>query len=98
MTKIKYQKKPQNQQNIDNQETMLEITQNIQLKNTCILSRDAIQMKEDNPGLKSLLAESNNDCWILRSSLTISRIKEMNEVFWRIRMQKRMRANSIEDK
>ena len=49
------------------------LAQSTQTMNTYILSRDITRIKVDNHGLKSSLAASTDDCWILTGSQTVSR-------------------------
>ena len=74
------------------------LAQSMQIMNTGVLSRDITRIKVDNHGLKSSLAASNDDCWILTGSPTISRQKVKDKVFWRTRIRKRRKSNSIKVK
>ena len=63
----------------------------IQANNCLQLSRDITRIRENDHGLKSILAASNEDCWLVTSG---ARIEKINENF-RIIIRKRKQPNSL---
>ena len=70
------------------------VVEAIQASNALKLSRGVTGIKEDNHGLKSTLAASNDKCWQLTSGPFI--IKNGNK--WRCRVTKRLKPNSLRGK
>ena len=70
------------------------VVEAIQASNALKLSRGVTGIKEDNHGLKSTLAASNDKCWQLTSGPFI--IKNGNK--WRCQVTKRLKPNSLRGK
>ena len=74
------------------------LIQAIQASNDLTLSRGVTRITEDHHGKKSLLAASNDSCWMTTSGPKILMVKMRNDVKWRCRVRKRVKANSIKRK
>ena len=70
----------------------------IEASNNLTLSCCIAKIRDNHHGKKSLLATSNDSCWLATSGPKILKVKLRNKVTWHCRLRKRVKINSIEGK
>ena len=70
---------------------MSNICQLLQSNNSLTISREVTRIKENNYGIKSMLAASNGACWLTTSATTITSVRKK----WICQLNKRKHVNSI---
>ena len=66
------------------------VIESLQMQNTMTFLCDMKLIKEESHCAKSLLATSNDDCWLLASGLSISKEKMKGTMKWRMRIRIRL--------
>ena len=74
------------------------MVESMQISNTMTFSRHVARIKEDSHGIRSSLAASNDNFWLLASGPSISREKMKGTMKWRTCVRRRLQPCSVKGK